>query len=82
MADLGWAMIPVVTVVAFTFMYVLSLYSGASLTLLHHRGIEGIAEEIEMPFGVDHTDLPLDTYCQDLREEIEYVLILPRNYSY
>ena len=32
--DLGWASVPIVTVVAFTFM-----------------GIEGIAEEIEMPFG-------------------------------
>ena len=32
--ELGWAMIPVVTVVAFTFM-----------------GIEGIADDIEMPFG-------------------------------
>jgi putative membrane protein len=36
--DLGWATVPVVTVVAFTFM-----------------GIEGIADEIEMPFG--------DYYC-------------------
>jgi putative membrane protein len=34
--DLGWATIPVVTVVAFTFM-----------------GIEGIADEIEMPFGLN-----------------------------
>jgi ion channel-forming bestrophin family protein len=33
--ELGWATIPIVTVVAFTFM-----------------GIEGIAEEIEMPFGI------------------------------
>jgi len=32
--ELGWAMVPIVTVVAFTFM-----------------GIEGIADEIEMPFG-------------------------------
>ena len=32
--DLGWSTIPVVTVIAFTFM-----------------GIEGIADEIEMPFG-------------------------------
>jgi putative membrane protein len=31
---MGWAIVPIVTVVAFTFM-----------------GIEGIAEEIEMPFG-------------------------------
>lgn len=34
MNDLGWATVPIVTVVAFTFM-----------------GIEGIADEIEMPFG-------------------------------
>jgi len=33
--DLGWATVPVVTAVAFTFM-----------------GIEGIADEIEMPFGL------------------------------
>ena len=32
--DLGWGMVPIVTVVAFTLM-----------------GIEGIADEIEMPFG-------------------------------
>lgn len=32
--DLGWGMVPLVTVVAFTLM-----------------GIEGIADEIEMPFG-------------------------------
>ncbi|OSC97655.1 UPF0187-domain-containing protein [Trametes coccinea BRFM310] len=32
--ELGWAMVPIVTVIAFTFM-----------------GIEGIADEIEMPFG-------------------------------
>ncbi|KAJ7940838.1 Bestrophin, RFP-TM, chloride channel-domain-containing protein [Mycena leptocephala] len=52
--ELKWAMIPLVTVVAFTFM-----------------GIEGIADEIEMPFGSDPGDLPLDRYCQDLKEEIE-----------
>ena len=32
--ELGWATVPIVTVVSFTFM-----------------GIEGIAEQIEMPFG-------------------------------
>ena len=38
--ELGWATVPIVTAVSFTFM-----------------GIEGIAEEIEMPFGnyVDFT---------------------------
>jgi ion channel-forming bestrophin family protein len=55
--DLGWMTIPIVTVVAFTFM-----------------GIEGIADEIEMPFGNDPTDLPLDRYCQDLKEEVFYMI--------
>lgn len=55
--ELGWSMIPVVTVVAFTFM-----------------GIEGIADEIEMPFGLDDADLPLDRYCSDLKEEVDYMI--------
>ncbi|KZT66694.1 hypothetical protein DAEQUDRAFT_767784 [Daedalea quercina L-15889] len=54
--DLGWSMVPIVTVVAFTLM-----------------GIEGIADEIEMPFGRDKSDLPLERYCDDLKEEIEQV---------
>ncbi|KAH0584291.1 hypothetical protein H2248_009837 [Termitomyces sp. 'cryptogamus'] len=56
-SDLGWTAVPIITVVAFTFM-----------------GIEGIAEEIEMPFGNDERDLPLDRYCQDLKEEIDYII--------
>ncbi|KAF8267849.1 Bestrophin, RFP-TM, chloride channel-domain-containing protein [Lactarius quietus] len=36
-------------------------------------GIEGIAEQIEMPFGLDEADLPLDRYCSDLKEEINYI---------
>ncbi|RDX45493.1 UPF0187-domain-containing protein [Lentinus brumalis] len=55
--DLGWGMVPLVTVVAFTLM-----------------GIEGIADEIEMPFGHDSCDLPLERYCEDLREEIEFMV--------
>ncbi|KIJ27858.1 hypothetical protein M422DRAFT_215649 [Sphaerobolus stellatus SS14] len=55
--DLGWKMIPIVTVVAITLM-----------------GIEGIADEIEMPFGTDQCDLPLDHYCAELKNEIEYVI--------
>ncbi|TFK72512.1 UPF0187-domain-containing protein [Pluteus cervinus] len=55
--ELGWGAVPLVTVVAFTFM-----------------GIEGIAEEIEMPFGTDDRDLPLDRYCEDLREEIDFLI--------
>jgi putative membrane protein len=37
-------------------------------------GIEGIADEIEMPFGHDERDLPLDRYCEDLKEEINYMI--------
>ncbi|CUA72312.1 hypothetical protein RSOLAG22IIIB_00978 [Rhizoctonia solani] len=55
--DLGWRMIPIVTLVAYTLM-----------------GIEGIANEIEMPFGRDPSDLPLDRYCTELRDEIEYMM--------
>ncbi|THH33003.1 hypothetical protein EUX98_g1224 [Antrodiella citrinella] len=55
--ELGWGMVPVVTVVAFTLM-----------------GIEGIADEIEMPFGLDKFDLPLERYCEDLKEEIDYMV--------
>jgi putative membrane protein len=55
--ELGWATVPIVTIVSFTFM-----------------GIEGIAEQIEMPFGLDESDLPLDRYCSDLKEEINYII--------
>lgn len=54
--ELGWATVPVVTVVAFTLM-----------------GIESIADIIEMPFGTDSADLPLDIYLHDLKEEILYM---------
>jgi predicted membrane chloride channel (bestrophin family) len=43
--ELGWATVPVVTVVAFTFM-----------------GIEGIAEQIEMPFGKNFTSTRYTVY--------------------
>ncbi|TRM61764.1 Bestrophin, RFP-TM, chloride channel-domain-containing protein [Schizophyllum amplum] len=54
---LGWSVIPVVTIVAFTLM-----------------GIEGIADQIEMPFGMETSDLPLDRYCEDLKEEIHFMI--------
>ncbi|KAF8311239.1 UPF0187-domain-containing protein [Clavulina sp. PMI_390] len=56
-SDLGWFMIPVVTVVSFTLM-----------------GIEGIADEIEMPFGYDYYDLPLDRMCNEVRSEIMFTI--------
>jgi len=55
--DLGFTMIPVVTVVAFTLM-----------------GIEGIADEIEHPFENNPSDHPLDKFCRELREEVEFMI--------
>ncbi|ORY90673.1 Bestrophin, RFP-TM, chloride channel-domain-containing protein [Leucosporidium creatinivorum] len=37
-------------------------------------GIEGIASEIEQPFGVDDSDLPLDLFCAELRNEVEHTI--------
>lgn len=51
-------MIPVVTVVAFTLMGKNNDGMRPELTL-PHVGIEGIADEIEKPFGTDPNDLPL-----------------------
>ncbi|KAK4052118.1 hypothetical protein OIV83_002412 [Microbotryomycetes sp. JL201] len=53
---MGYAMVPFVSICAFTLM-----------------GIEGIASEIEMPFGVDESDLPLSLFCTELHNEIEHM---------
>ncbi|GAA5907301.1 hypothetical protein JCM8208_007148 [Rhodotorula glutinis] len=37
-------------------------------------GIEGIATELEMPFGVDDSDLSLDLFCAELRNEVEHCI--------
>ncbi|EJU05769.1 hypothetical protein DACRYDRAFT_46145, partial [Dacryopinax primogenitus] len=59
--DMGYHMVPIVTVVAFTLM-----------------GIEGIADQIEMPFGKDMDDLPLgdgaEKYCDEMQRDIEYIM--------
>ncbi|GAA5979649.1 hypothetical protein JCM10908_002999 [Rhodotorula pacifica] len=56
--SMGFAMIPFVTVVAFTLC-----------------GIEGIATELEMPFGVDDSDLNLDLFCAEIRNEVEHMIM-------
>ena len=33
-------------------------------------GIEGIATELEMPFGIDDSDLNLDLFCAEIRNEV------------
>ncbi|KAJ1671685.1 hypothetical protein EV182_007499 [Spiromyces aspiralis] len=37
-------------------------------------GIEGIGVEIENPFGYDRNDLPLDSFCHSLRQELALIL--------
>ncbi|KAJ3357803.1 hypothetical protein HDU83_002931 [Entophlyctis luteolus] len=37
-------------------------------------GIDAIAGEISDPFGNDENDLPLDYFCQKLREDLEYIM--------
>ncbi|GAA5997976.1 uncharacterized protein JCM10292_002237 [Rhodotorula paludigena] len=37
-------------------------------------GIEAIASELEQPFGVDDSDLPLDLFCAELRNEVEHTI--------
>lgn len=37
-------------------------------------GIEGIASELENPYGIDNSDLPLDLLCAELRNEVEHTI--------
>ncbi|KAG2224545.1 hypothetical protein INT45_004390, partial [Circinella minor] len=37
-------------------------------------GIEAIGAEIENPFGYDYNDLPLSTYCDQLKNEVAYII--------
>ncbi|CAK5279578.1 unnamed protein product [Mycena citricolor] len=71
--ELGWAMVPLVTVVAFTFM-VCPGFVRALQVFSRVQGIEGIADELEQPYGDDTGDLPLDRYCKDLKEEVDYMI--------
>ncbi|KXS14566.1 UPF0187-domain-containing protein [Gonapodya prolifera JEL478] len=34
-------------------------------------GVEMIARQLEMPFGYDENDLPIDDFCESLRDEFE-----------
>jgi len=43
-----------------------------SITLI---GLEGIASEVESPFGDDASDHPLDLFCASMRHEIEHLMV-------
>ncbi|KAF8328805.1 Bestrophin, RFP-TM, chloride channel-domain-containing protein [Cantharellus anzutake] len=59
------------TLVADLRWFMIPVVTVVSFTLM---GIEGIADEIEMPFGTDHYDLPLDRICGEIRGEVEYII--------
>jgi len=59
------------TLVADLRWFMIPVVTVVSFTLM---GIEGIADEIEMPFGHDYYDLPLDRLCEEVRAEIDYVV--------
>lgn len=40
-------------------------------------GIAAIGREIENPFGNDVNDLPLDTFCNELEADIDYIMSQP-----
>ncbi|KAL1594376.1 hypothetical protein SLS60_010136 [Paraconiothyrium brasiliense] len=41
-------------------------------------GIAAIGREIENPFGEDVNDLPLDSFCEEIEADIDYIMSNPR----
>jgi len=37
-------------------------------------GVDAISAEIEDPFGTDMNDLPIEYFCRQLKEDIEYMI--------
>lgn len=60
----------------FTLVEVLGvkMVPACSLIAFTLIGIEYIAQELEMPFGIDPNDLPLDLLCASLRNEVEHMI--------
>ena len=44
-------------------------------------GVEEIANEIEMPFGKDSNDLPLDQICENIMQNSEIVIAFTPDFS-
>ncbi|KAJ3035879.1 hypothetical protein HDV00_003352 [Rhizophlyctis rosea] len=49
------------------------VFPGAAIPAAYF-GADAIAAEIEEPFGMDQNDLPIDYFCEKLREDIEYIM--------
>ncbi|KAJ3207277.1 hypothetical protein HK099_000308 [Clydaea vesicula] len=48
------------------------------LTSFALMGISAVADEIENPFGYDDADLPLDSYCDEVKSELD-ILVKKKN---
>ncbi|KAN0063677.1 hypothetical protein ACQY0O_003726 [Thecaphora frezii] len=46
-----------------------------TLVAITLMGLEGISSEIEDPFGHDKSDHPLDDWCEELRRDVERMLV-------
>lgn len=40
-------------------------------------GLLAIGNELENPFGYDVNDLPLDMYCEQLRQDLDLITAMP-----
>ncbi|KAG0055570.1 hypothetical protein BGZ83_008181 [Gryganskiella cystojenkinii] len=62
----------------FTFLKELGWGTVPLMTLVSFTlfGMEGIATEIQNPFGKDANDLHMDEYCRDLKREFDYLVNL------
>ncbi|KAJ3413178.1 hypothetical protein HDV05_008381 [Chytridiales sp. JEL 0842] len=49
----------------------------ALVTGIAFFGADAIAGEISEPFGTDQNDLPMDYFCNKLKEDIEYIMERP-----
>ncbi|KAJ3058483.1 hypothetical protein HK102_010482 [Quaeritorhiza haematococci] len=54
--------------------WVIPIMTIASFTLM---GVETIGAEIENPFGNDANDLPIESYCRQIKREIAFLLERP-----
>ncbi|GAA5830841.1 hypothetical protein JCM5353_000585 [Sporobolomyces roseus] len=57
----------------------LSIFISVTCAAFMLIGVEGISSAMEMPFGGDDSDLPIDLFCAELRNEVEHTIArLPR----
>lgn len=75
---MSFAMIPFVTVVSFTLMGIEGIASEIEQVRRPRRACLSPSLRLThigpQPFGVDDSDLPLDLFCAELRNEVEHTI--------